>query len=319
MHTSQVNKGHIKIVLLASLFMALSLKPEQSKAQRDPMFTQYMNNILSVNPAYAGSTDMLSLQVMSRNQWVAWDGAPVTQTFSMHSPINRYNMGLGLSVLRDEISIISQTGMYLDYSYRIVFNRDRYLSFGLKGGVNFYEANYQELSTIDPNDPIFVNDVNRRFLPNFGLGMFYYSTRFFAGLSVPKLIQNVINEHDFSSEFINKEQIHYFFMTGYILDINRIIKLKPYVLLKYVQDVPVSIDLTAHLLFYNRLWLGAMYRVGDAVGAMMQLQVTNQLKVGYAYDVSANDLSTFNNGTHEILIGWEFNFGREKVRSPRYF
>ncbi len=314
-----MNKGHIKIALLVVLLGILFLKPEQSKAQQDPMFTQYMNNILSVNPAYAGSKDLLSMQVMSRNQWVAWEGAPVTQTFSIHSPITKYHMGLGLSVLKDEIGPISQTGAYIDYSYSIDFDQGKYLSFGLKGGVNFYDASLADLSTADPNDPIFVNDVNRKFLPNFGIGMFYYSQRFFMGLSVPKLLQNVINEHDFSSEFINKEKIHYFFMTGYVFDVNRILKFKPYVLVKYVKNAPVSVDLTAQLLFYNKLWVGAMYRVGDAVGAIMQVQLTNQLRVGYSYDVSANELSTFNNGTHEILIGWDFNFGRGKVRSPRYF
>ncbi len=313
-----VKKGHSRIILLFIMCSGL-LCFNQSHAQQDPMFTQYMNNILSVNPAYAGSSNMLSLQVMSRNQWVAWEGAPVTQTFSAHTPFTKYNMGIGFSVLSDEIGPISQTGAYIDYSYSLNFDRGRYLSFGLKGGVNFYEASLSDLRTVDPNDPILVNDINRRLLPNFGIGVFYQSQRFIVGLSVPKLIENVINDHDFSSEYISKESIHYFFMTGYVLDVNRILKFKPYVLMKYVNNAPLSVDLTAQLLFYNRFWVGAMYRVGDAVGAIMQIQLTNQLRVGYSYDVSANDLSTFNNGTHEILVGWDFNFGRGKVRSPRYF
>ena len=314
-----MNIGNSKIRGIFILLLIVVLGAKHGFSQQDPMYTQYMNNILSVNPAYAGSKDMLSLQLMSRNQWVSFDGAPVTQTFSIHTPITKYHMGLGFSVLKDEIGPIAQTGAYIDYSYSIDFDQGKFLSFGLKGGVNFYDASLQNLSTVDPNDPIFVNDINRKFLPNFGVGLFYYSPRFFAGLSVPKLLQNVINERDFSSEFLSKEQIHYFFMTGYVLDLNRILKFKPYILVKYVQNAPVSVDLTAQLLFYDRLWVGAMYRVGDAVGLMMQVHVTNQLRVGYAYDVSANDLSTFNNGSHEILIGWDFNFGRGKVKSPRYF
>ncbi|MGQ8337059.1 PorP/SprF family type IX secretion system membrane protein [Sunxiuqinia sp. A32] len=307
------------IFLFIGLNILLFVNHKDLRAQQDPMFTQYMNNILSVNPAYAGSRDMLSMQVISRNQWVAFDGAPVTQALSLHTPFTKYHMGVGLSLLKDQLGPVSQTGAYVDYSYSLDFTEGRYLSFGLKGGINFYEAALTDLSTVDPNDPIFVNDINRKFLPNFGLGLFYYTDRFFAGLSVPKILQNVINEHDFSSEFLNKERIHYFLMTGYVFDINRIIKFKPYFLAKYVQNAPVSIDLTAQLLFYERLWLGAMWRVGDAVGLMMQLQLTSQLRVGYSYDVSANALSTFNNGTHEILIGWDFNFGRGRVRSPRYF
>ncbi len=314
-----MNKGQFKIALLAGFLILLFLKPEHSRAQQDPMFTQYMNNILAVNPAYAGSKELLSLQVVSRNQWVAFDGAPVTQIFSMHTPVTKYRMGLGFSVLKDEIGPISQTGAYIDYSYSIDFDNGHYLSFGLKGGVNFYNANVGELITDDPNDPIFINDINRKFLPNFGIGMFYYSQRFFAGLSVPKLLNNVINERDFSSEFLSKEQIHYFFMTGYVYDVSRILKFKPYVLIKYVKNAPVSLDLSAHLMFYNKLWIGARYNFGDAIGLLTQLQVTNQLRVGYSYDVGINDLGAFNNGTHEILIGWDFNFGRGKVRSPRYF
>jgi type IX secretion system PorP/SprF family membrane protein len=278
-----------------------------------------MNNILSVNPAYAGSGDVLSLMVMSRNQWASFDGAPVTQSFVMHAPISKYNMGLGFSLLKDQLGPTSQTGAYVDYSYSIDFTKGRSLSFGLKGGVNFFEAGLTTLKTVDINDPVFASDVNRNFLPTVGLGMFYSTERFFSGISVPKMIQNNINDNGFSSEFVSKEQIHLFFMTAYVFDVNRIIKFKPYLLTKYVHNSPVSVDLTAQFLFYERLWLGAMYRVGDALGGMMQMQVTNQLKVGYAYDITATDLGAYNNGTHEILVSYDFNFGRGKVRSPRYF
>ena len=302
------------LVVCVTLFQA-----EKVDAQQDPMYTQYMNNILSINPAYAGSGDVLSLLVMSRNQWVSFDGAPVTQSFVMHSPITKYHMGLGFSLLKDQLGPITQTGAYVDYSYSIDFDRGRYLSFGLKGGVNFYEAGLTNLETVDVNDPIFSSDVNRNFMPNVGVGIYYNSERFITGLSVPKLIQNNINSTDFSSEYVSKEQIHLFFMAGYVFDINRILKFKPYFLTKYVQNAPISVDITAQFLFYDKLWLGAMYRVGDAVGGMLQLQITNQLKIGYSYDVTASDLGAYNNGTHEVLVSYDFNFGRGRVRSPRYF
>ena len=283
------------------------------------MYTQYMNNLLSVNPAYAGTGDMLNAMVITRNQWVAFDGAPVTQSFVMHTPIPNYNMGVGFSLLKDKIGVISQTGAYLDYSYRLVVGENRYLSLGLKGGVNFYEAGLSNLATVDSEDPIFANDITRSFLPNVGVGLFYNTGRFVAGLSIPKMIKNQINSNEFSSEYISKEEIHLFFMTGYVFDVNRIVKFKPYLLTKYVRNIPLSIDLSAQFLFYDRLWVGAMYRLGDAVGGLVQIQLSNQLRVGYSYDVTASDLSTFNNGTHEILVSYDFNFGRGKVRSPRYF
>ena len=209
------------------------------------MYTQYMNNLLSVNPAYAGTGDMLNAMVITRNQWVAFNGAPVTQSFVMHSPIPNYNMGVGFSILKDKIGVISQTGAYLDYSYRIVVGENRYLSLGMKGGVNFYEAGLSNLTTVDSGDPIFANDITRSFLPNVGIGLFYNTGRFVAGLSIPKMIQNRINSNEFSSEYISKEEIHLFFMTGYVFDVNRIVKFKPYLLMKYVRNIPLSIDLSA--------------------------------------------------------------------------
>ncbi|MGQ7868135.1 PorP/SprF family type IX secretion system membrane protein [Sunxiuqinia sp. sy24] len=306
-------------ILIIGIVVLVLFPMKRIWAQQDPMYTQYMNNILSVNPAYAGSGDVLSLMVMSRNQWVALDGAPATQSFVMHSPITKHHMGLGFSLLKDQLGPVNQTGAYADYSYSIDFAHGRYLSFGLKAGVNFFEANLSDLETVDPNDPVFANDISRNFLPNVGVGLYYHSERGIVGFSIPKLIQNQINKQDFSSEYVSKENIHLFFMAGYVFDVNRIIKFKPYFLTKYSTNAPIAIDLTAQFLFYERLWLGAMYRLGDALGGMMQVQITKQLKVGYAYDITATKLGTYNNGTHEVLVSYDFNFGRDKVISPRYF
>ncbi|WP_299578771.1 type IX secretion system membrane protein PorP/SprF [uncultured Sunxiuqinia sp.] len=305
--------------LILGVFSVVLFPVTESWAQQDPMYTQYMNNILSVNPAYAGSGNVLSLMVMSRNQWVSFEGAPATQSFVMHAPISRQHMGLGFSLLKDQLGPINQTGAYADYSYSIDFTRGRYLSFGLKAGVNFFEAKLSDLETVDPNDPVFASDITRNFLPNVGLGIYYHSERSMVGLSVPKLIENKINRHNSSSEYVSKENIHLFLMAGYVFDLNRIIKFKPYFLVKYSTNIPLDLDLTAQFLFYERLWLGAMYRVGDAVGGMMQVQISKSLKVGYSYDITATDFGVYNNGTHEILVSYDFNFGRDKVRSPRYF
>ncbi len=289
-------------------------------AQQETMYTQFMSNVLSINPAYAGSKDMLSMTAVSRNQWVGIEGAPETQTFSIHSPFTKYHMGLGLSFMKDKVGPVSQSGASIDYSYTIDFNRRRYLAFGLKGGVNFYSAGLSDLKLIDEEDVVFQSDIVRRFLPNVGVGVYYYTDRFYAGLSVPKLIENVINTHEgYSSEYVNREELHLFFMSGYVFDINRILKFKPHFMVKFVQDAPISVDLSAQFLIYDHLWLGAMYRLGDSFGALVQFQISTQLKVGYSYDLSTNDLGSFNSGTHEIMISYDFNFGRGRVKSPRYF
>ena len=310
----------IKAKIISVLLMVVGmLCVLESSAQQDPMYTQYMENLLMLNPAYAGSKDLLSMMVVSRNQWVSMPGAPITRSFSMHSPIKGQQMGLGLSFLSDQVGPVKQTGVYADYSYTLSFSNRRSLSLGLKGGVNFFEAGVADLTTNDPNDPVFANDINRKFLPNFGVGAFYFTSRYYFGLSIPKLLENKINKNGVSTQSISKEQAHVFFMAGYVFDVNRIVKFKPSILTKYVKNAPVALDMTGTFLFYDRLWLGAMYRVSDSFGGLFQLQATNQLKIGYSYDLPINKLGAYNNGTHEIMVTFDFNFGRGRVRSPRYF
>jgi len=305
----------IRIVLVVVvMFCVLELR-----AQQDPMYTQYMENLLTLNPAYAGSRDVLSVMAVSRNQWVSMPNAPVTRSISMHSPVKATNMGLGLSILRDQLNPVTQTGFYVDYSYTLYFADKRSLALGLKGGVNFYEAGLTDLATNQPDDPVFASDINRSFLPNFGVGAFYYTPKYYLGLSVPKLIENKINKNAVSTQSISREEMHVFFMAGYVFDVNRIVKFKPSILAKYVKNVPVSLDMTGTFLFYDRLWLGAMYRVGDSFGGLLQMQATNQLKIGYSYDLPVSQLGAYNKGTHEIMVIFDFDFGHGKVRSPRYF
>jgi len=293
--------------------------PTESHAQQDPMYTQYIDNLQTLNPAYAGSKEILTLMLVARNQWVSLPGAPDTRSIAIHTPFKGTQMGLGLSILNDKVGPVAQTGMYVDYSYRLYFNNDRTLALGLKGGINFYDANISTLTTNDPNDPVFANDINRNFLPNLGVGAFYYTNKYYLGLSIPKLIENTINENGVSTQSINKEQIHSFLMAGYVFDVNRIVKFKPSILAKYVHNAPISVDLNGTFLFYERLWLGGMYRMGDSFGGLIQMQVTNQLKIGYSYDLPISKLGAYNNGTHEIMISFDFNFGSGRIRSPRYF
>jgi type IX secretion system PorP/SprF family membrane protein len=309
-------KNLLPAIVLVLGLMCFAL---ESSAQQDPMYTQYMENLVTINPAYAGSKDLLSVMFVSRNQWVSMPGAPFSNTFSINSPIKDLNMGLGFSVLSDKVGPIKQTGFYFDYAYKLYFSRQRTLSLGLKGGVNFYDANLTDLTTNDPNDPVFSSDINRNFLPNLGVGAFFYSNQYYVGLSLPKLIENEINKNAVSVQNVSKEQMHVYFMSGYVFDVNRIVKFKPSILAKYVKNTPVAFDFGATFLFYDRLWLGAIYRVGDSFAGLFQIQITNQLKIGYSYDLPINQLGAYNNGTHEIMINFDFDLKPGRVRSPRYF
>jgi len=290
-----------------------------SYAQQDPMYTQYMENLQTVNPAYAGSKDLLSVMAVVRNQWASLPGAPDTRTLAAHTPVGGTKMGLGLSLLSDHIGPVKQTGLYADYSYRLYFSKNRTLALGLKAGVNFYDARLTDLTTNDPNDPVFANDINRSFLPNLGVGTFFYTNSYYIGLSVPKLIENNINKNGVTVQNTSREKLHVFFMTGYVFNVNRIVKFKPSILAKYVKNAPASIDINGTVLFYDRLWLGTMLRIGDSVGGLFQLQVTNQIKIGYSYDFPTNKLGAYNNGTHEFMISYDFNPKSGRIRSPRYF
>lgn len=311
------NLNHL-VTRVIPVFIALFIAGK-SFGQQDPMYTQYMENLMTINPAYAGSKELLSMMAVARNQWAGMSHAPETRTIAIHSPIGQTNMGLGLSFLNDNIWPVNQSGLYLDYSYTLHFKQRRKLSLGLKGGVNFYEAGLTELLTNDLNDPVFAKDISRRFLPNFGVGAFYYTNRYYLGLSVPKLIKNVINDNGFSTGQVNREEVHVFFMSGYVFDVNRIIKFKPSMLIKYVNSAPVGFDFTSTFLFYDRLWLGGMYRLGDSFGGLLQLQIAEAMKVGYSYDFPISRLGAFNKGTHEILVSIDFNLSNTKVISPRYF
>lgn len=305
--------------IIPLIMMMLCAGTSIAQQEQDPMYTQYMENMLTINPAYAGSKDLLTMMFVSRNQWVSMPGAPVTRTFQIHSPITGTNTGLGLSVLNDQIGPVKQTGVYFDYSYTLNFSNRNRLSLGLMAGVNFYDAGLANLTTVDPNDPVFASDINRSFLPNFGVGAYYHTDRYYLGFSIPKLIENNINKTGISIQNISNEQMHVFFIAGYVFDINKIVKFKPSILTKYVKNTPVSVNVDGTFVFYDRLWLGAMYRAGDSFGGLFQLQVTNQLKIGYSYDLPINSLGAFNNGTHEIMVTYDFNLGNGKVRSPRYF
>jgi type IX secretion system PorP/SprF family membrane protein len=290
----------------------------ESMAQQDPLYTQYMNQLLSINPAYAGAKGVTSATLIVREQWVTWPGNPKTQTLFVHSPLNT-EMGIGGSIVNDKIGIVNNLGVFGDYSYTITYPGERYLSFGLKAGFSFYNA---PLSTLflgnsSSYDPAF-EDIKYKFLPNAGVGVYFSSPKYYVGLSVPKLITNKISTSVETSTVI-KEEMHAFFMGGYVFDVNRILKFKPYFMVRVTPNAPISADITAQFVLVEKLWLGATYRVGNSFGLMLQVQISQQLKIGYAYDLTTNELGTYNSGTHEILINYDFSFGRGRVRSPRYF
>ena len=305
------------IALRHIAFATLLVATAGARAQQDPMYSQYMFNTLAVNPAYAGSADVFTVMALSRHQWVGFNGAPSTQTLLAHTPLPAENMALGLSVLNDKVGPTRQTSAYADYAYRIRTGANSRLAFGLKGGVNLYQADLASLTSVDP-DVASVN-VKGQILPNFGFGLYWHSKRGYLGASIPKLLENDIDAVNEGGIVTASEVRHYFLLGGYVIDLDRSVKFKPSFMVRMVPGAPISVDVNANFLFRERIWLGAMYRVGNAFGVLGQYQVNDQFRIGYAFDLTTTKIGAYNAGTHEIMLNYDLRFFTGRTVSPRYF
>jgi len=291
-------------------------------AQQVATYSQYMFNMLAINPAYAGSHNMLSTTALARFQNVGLPGAPNTQTFSAHSPLAHKRMSLGFLVVHDKLSVISQTGINVSYAYRIPVSAKGTLSFGLQGGVSLYNAAYTSLdiySNTNPNlpsDPAFSQDI-RESRPNLGAGI-YYTTEFaYLGLSMPHMINNVFDRGaEFETVYQNKPIM---FTGGYVFEINRLLKLKPNFLFKLIDGQPVEFDLNANLLLDNVIWAGLSYKSSKQVVLITQFQLTDQFQFGYSYTISAGPIRVAELGSHELMLNYRFKFTKKGIITPRYF
>ncbi|NOR74703.1 MAG: type IX secretion system membrane protein PorP/SprF [Draconibacterium sp.] len=299
-------KKILSVLIVAS---ALFVFTEDANAQQDAMYTQYMDNLLVINPAFAGSKEIGNLLMVSRTQWVSFDGAPKTFSFSYNTALKENNIGLGFSVLNDIIGPQKQTGVYFDYSHFFQVSEKFRLGMGLKVGVSFYRAALTELDPINP-DPIFSNDIYENFLPNLGIGFYLFSDDTYFGLSVPKLIRNTINRDDYLTEHVQRQEIHIYFVAGKQFSLSENVQLKTNTMLRYVQIAPVTWDVTAMFGFKEQFWVGGMFRLGDSYGILAQFYVKEKIRIGYSYDITYSVLNTFNNGTHEIMFGYNFDIFR---------
>lgn len=296
--------------IIILLFISVSME-----AQQLPQFTQYMYNTISINPAYAGNRDALSIIGLHRSQWVGVEGAPETQTLSIHSPLRNEKVGLGLSVINDNIGYEDYTYIYGDFSYTINVAENTTLSFGIKGGFSYYNLE-EELLVDVPDDDFFNGDTFNRWTPNLGAGIYLSSQKWYMGLSAPKFINNDNNE---LSDYVALEQVHYYLTGGYVFDLSDNVKLRPTTLLKYTDAAPLSVDISGTFIFNEKFYLGANYRLDDAVGGFVDFQVLPSFRVGYGYEYTLSDLQPYSAGSHEILLIYELRLSNTKYKSPRYF
>lgn len=295
-------------------------------AQQDAQFTQYMYNTMSVNPAYAGSRGQLSMAGLYRSQWVGLEGAPKTFTLNLHSPVRNSKLGYGVSIINDNIGdgVVQET--YLDgvLSYTIDVSREGKLSFGLNFGGSLLNLDFAGLNNFD-DEPILGDNIDNKFSPNFGLGVYYHTNKFYLGVSAPRLIQADYfdnSQRDPNSvQFLSTQKINFYLITGVVLDLNSQLKFKPALLTKVVGGAPLQVDLSASFLLNEKFSFGAAYRWDAAFSALIGFQLSDQLMLGLAYDKETTDLGStrFNDGSFEIFLRFELVKSFQRLVSPRFF
>lgn len=301
------------------IFLILLLTARISWAQQDPMFTQYNFNMQTVNPAYTGTWESMGFLVLGRYQWAGMPGAPTTYTFSMQTPTRNKKVGLGLNVINDQIGKEQRLSLFGDYSYRLKMSENTYLRLGLKFGVTNYNNILSQYAQNDEDgrDPISDGEIDVKYMPNFGVGAFLYSERYYVGFSIPKLIKNEF-KNNFTNLSTESELQHFFLTAGYVANLSENLKFKPSILTKAIYGAPVELDLSANFLLKDKIWLGAMYRINDSYGFIAQWIFDKKLRLGYAIDFTTTPLQSFHNGSHELMISYEIGLKR-KWSTPRMF
>lgn len=284
-------------------------------AQQDPQYTNYMYNTMSVNSAYAGSRGHMAIVGLYRTQWVGIDGAPTNQTFSIDTPVGK-KVGLGFSILNDELGPSQEFYVDANFSYTIDLADDRRLSFGVKGGVRLLDIDWSKGIYDDP-DAVFQQNINNKLLPTIGAGLYLHSDRSYIGLSVPNFFTD--QHYDEISESVAAERLHFFLIGGHVFDLGARTKFKPAFLVKHVVGAPLIFDLSANFMFNENFRLGAAYRWDDSISGLIGFQLGPKLLIGYSYDYTTTDLTNYNNGTHEIMLRFEMISKERKLKSPRFF
>ncbi len=308
-------KKEIKKIFIVGIFLIIGL---HNFGQEN----FYIFNPVTLNPAYAGSKDVLCITAINRTQWIGIEGAPKVQTISMHSPIVQnpeyglssfiQNTGFGLSIVNDIIGSTNKTWVTGDYSYTININKKKdKLAFGLKLGADIFNVDFSDREVHDDSDIVYSTPIKNKIKPNFGFGMYYHSKKYYAGIAIPRLLSNEFNETDFGTISLLTRDIY--LLGGYVFKLNSVIDLKPTILVKHRSDAPLSINLNSSILIHKRLWFGVMYRITESVGFNTILYINKYFNIGYAYDYSIQKIHSYNSGSHEIMV--QFNFNKRNMNN----
>ncbi|MFH1321820.1 MAG: type IX secretion system membrane protein PorP/SprF [Bacteroidota bacterium] len=296
-----------KLLLILALSYGVN---NQLKAQQNALYSQYMFNPFSMNPAYAGSRQSVSAVLLYRNHWVGIDGAPVSETFSIHSPFKGKRVALGFNVINEKIGPRSNIGAFGTYAYHLHLNSGK-LSMALRGGIYRIQVNEDILDFKDKNDIYNNTSITGKFIPSFDFGLYYYTKTFYAGAAVTHLSQKKIGSYDI--EYLETQLYRHFIATvGKAFVINDNIVLKPSTMIRYLEGIPINMDINMSCLFKKVFWIGASYRTSKDLVLITEFNITDYFRAGYSYDISLNEMRKYNSGSHEIFIGIDFEISKKK-------
>ena len=288
-------------------------------AQQDPMNTLFVQNPSLLNPAYAGAKGVLSVAAGTRLQWTGVDGAPQTSQLNFSTPLKGDAIAIGLNVANDQIGPVKQNGIFADVAYSLPVGVGSEFRVGLRAGFSTFSANLNSLALDQSGDFGFSQNISGELMPNVGFGVYFSNEKFFAGVSVPTLLKNEIKGVETVTARSFGKEMHTFGMVGANLDLNNNVVIKPAITARFVPGAPVSADIQVMGEFYEKFGLGAMYRISDAFALMANFMLSEQFKLGYAYDLTTSDFAAYNNGSHEVMLSYDFLYKRSRVNSPRYF
>ncbi len=287
-------------------------------AQQELQMSTYFFNQLYINPAYAGSQKSLVVNATIRDQWTSFKGAPKSQILSMHAPLKKDLIGLGFSIINDKIGARSNKTVALDLSIGVKLNKKNHrLALGLKLGLDVYQTNFNNAKIQDNSEDTYLEGYNyTKVLPNVGAGLYYYGDRFYLGVSSPRILKNSFNLPSGQNAL---QENHFYFFGGCVIKLNSLVNMRPSVIIKYVNNAPLSIDANLSFLILDKVWIGAMYRYNSALGMNIIYNITERMSVGYAYDYGLNNIQKYSAGSHEIMLSYKFKSKSKGFISPRYF
>lgn len=311
------------IIKAACVSLLMLTNVVDTKAQYDAMFTQYMFNEMFINPGYAGSRDALSVTALHRQQWVNFPGRPVTTTFSLHGPLMGNKMGVGLSFLNEKIGVLNRNLVYVSYAYRVKAGKNGSLAFGLMGGIHNQVNKFSQLKTTELGDMQLSQNSPSVIAPNFGFGIYYSDKKMYAGLSIPRMIDDrVLFDASGNATKITKmapEKFHYYLTVGRMFALDESLKLKGQLMVKAVQNAPVEFDINANFLIKDMIWAGLSYRSSSDASVLLGVQLGPQFVFSYSYDYALTKIQKYSQGSHEIALGYTFAYKGKKITTPRYF